>query len=55
MSGCALIEQDTELSPSPVPQLETPGVLDKVAHLKRELPAWATRILRNVSGGMGEG
>ncbi|KAM8787352.1 prominin-2 isoform 2-T2 [Rhynchonycteris naso] len=30
-------------------QLETSGVLDKVTHLKGELPAWATHILRNES------
>lgn len=27
--------------------------MDRVTHLKGELPAWATRILRNVSGGGG--
>ncbi|XP_054431487.1 prominin-2 [Pteronotus mesoamericanus] len=30
-------------------QVETSVVLDRVTYLKRELPAWATRILRNES------
>ncbi|XP_066233780.1 prominin-2 isoform X1 [Saccopteryx leptura] len=30
-------------------RLETSGVLDRVTHLKGELPAWATHILRNES------
>lgn len=55
MSGSSLTEQDTKLSPSPLPQLETSGVLDNVTHLEGELPAWAIRILRNVSGDDGAG
>ncbi|KAF6105704.1 prominin 2 [Phyllostomus discolor] len=34
---------------APSLQLETSGVLDRVAHLKEELPAWVTRILKNES------
>lgn len=45
-----LTEQGAESSLSPFPQMETSGVLDKVAYLKGELPTWATSILRNVSG-----
>lgn len=47
MSGCSLTEQISS------PQLETSRVMDRVTHLKGELPAWATRILRNVSAGGG--
>ncbi|XP_036912650.1 prominin-2 isoform X4 [Sturnira hondurensis] len=34
---------------APSLQLETSGVLDRVTHLKEELPAWAARILKNES------
>ncbi|KAB1256772.1 Prominin-2 [Camelus dromedarius] len=36
-------------SSAPYLQLETSGVLDNVTHLKGELPAWATSILKNES------
>ncbi|XP_027973041.1 prominin-2 [Eumetopias jubatus] len=36
-------------SSAPNLQMETSGVLDKVAYLKGELPTWATSILRNES------
>ncbi|XP_015998386.2 prominin-2 isoform X2 [Rousettus aegyptiacus] len=36
-------------SSAPSLQLETSSVLDRVTHLKEQLPAWATRILRNES------
>ncbi|XP_019581421.2 prominin-2 isoform X1 [Rhinolophus sinicus] len=36
-------------SSAPKLQLETSRVMDRVTHLKGELPAWATRILRNES------
>ncbi|XP_049552400.1 prominin-2 isoform X3 [Orcinus orca] len=34
-------------SSAPLLQLETSDVLDRVTHLKGELPTWATRILKN--------
>ncbi|XP_008592723.1 PREDICTED: prominin-2-like, partial [Galeopterus variegatus] len=37
------------MSSAPNLQLETSGVLGNITHLKGELPAWATRIVRNVS------
>ncbi|XP_039728509.1 prominin-2 [Pteropus medius] len=36
-------------SSAPNLQLETSGVLDRVTHLKGQLPAWANHILRNES------
>ncbi|XP_010599673.1 prominin-2 [Loxodonta africana] len=36
-------------SSAPNLQLETKGILDQATYLKGELPAWATRILRNES------
>ncbi|XP_028352952.2 prominin-2 isoform X1 [Physeter macrocephalus] len=36
-------------SSAPLLQLETSDVLDRVTHLKGELPTWATRILKNES------
>ncbi|XP_004369480.1 prominin-2 [Trichechus manatus latirostris] len=37
------------VSSAPNLQLETKGILDKATYLKGELPAWATRVLRNES------
>ncbi|KAM9585157.1 prominin-2 [Trichechus inunguis] len=36
-------------SSAPNLQLETKGILDKATYLKGELPAWATRVLKNES------